>query len=189
MGEGHGQVIMEGGEQMMVVVGKLQLGELVEAVPLDGADDDGAGGIGRPDDGERAGDERVPMGAVELAVGFVEQFEEDRVGRGLIVLRDLFPDGDEAVAVGIGVLHQLVVVVIIENGVEMILLRVGDDPVDALEERGVDGVGRARGRYGRPRGSARARCRSRRRGWWGSSRPGASRPSRLRAASPAHCRD
>ncbi len=62
----------------------------------------------------------------------------------LVVGRHLRPDRNEAAGVGIGGLHQLRVGVIIEDGDELILFRLGEDPVDAIEKFGVDDVRRAR---------------------------------------------
>ncbi len=61
---------------------------------------------------------------------------------------DLLPDPDEARRVAVGILHQLGVVVKIEDGFHLPARRLLDGPVDAAKEVFVDGVRRRRRRVG-----------------------------------------
>ena len=121
-------------------------------------DDDGAHGIRDAYDGQRLGEQVVPFRCIELVLRLVQEFEEElRVPRirgislVLIMLRDLFPCCDEAVGVFVGMQHQFVVVMIIENGDQPRFLRLRHDPIDAAEKVGVDRVVRPGANMRRPR--------------------------------------
>ena len=135
---------MEGDEEVLVAVGKLQFGEFVETVPLHGADHNRSRGIARADRRQGPRDQRIPFFSGEGIMRLVQEFEENRVGLRLVVLGDLLPDGDEAGAVVVGILEQFAVGMIIEDDGEMVALGVGDDPVHALEEFRIDRVIRHR---------------------------------------------
>ena len=136
VGEFHGGVVVDGGDEVVVVGGKFEFAQEVEAVPGGGADDDVARGVGFADDGEAVLDEGVPGGDVELLVGFVEHFEEDGVGLVLVAFADLLPEGEEFGFVGGEVGGHGVVVVLVEDDGEVVGEGVFEDPVEGGEPGG-----------------------------------------------------
>src|SRR5439155_22325735 len=71
---------------------ELQAGQLLEAVPAGRANDDDPGRVGLADGCQKLGEERVPIGRVELFMRLVQYLEGD-VARGVgVARRDLAPE-------------------------------------------------------------------------------------------------
>ena len=78
VGEPERRVVVHRGDQA-VVVGQAQRGQRIEDVPADRADDHGALGVGRADDRQRVGEQRVPALGGHRVVRLVEQLEAQPV--------------------------------------------------------------------------------------------------------------
>lgn len=142
MGEGERVVVVEGDDEALVVGWEDESIQVAEVVPLSGAEDDDAIGVGLADGGEGLRDQGVPAVVVESAVGFVEDFEGE-VGDWNVLEGggDLAPEGEEARGFGVGVLIQFFVMMEVDDGFEVMVAGLLDGPLDAVEECGVDGVG------------------------------------------------
>ncbi len=123
----------------MVVVRQLQLVEIVDAVPVRRPDDQVARRIGDAHHLDDLGQDPVPGVAVEIAVRFVEQLEDHRVGLVAVAARHLAPGGaqqDGAVfRLGVGAVLEIVIV---EDDVQLMFLGLGNHPVELGEPLRID---------------------------------------------------
>ncbi len=83
-------------------------------------------------------------------MGLVEQLEGQRRRLGLVAFGNLPPQGEETLAVLVGLLEDFVVVVHIQDRDEPLPERLRDRPVDPREELRVDPVRGRLFRMGRP---------------------------------------
>ena len=93
---------------------------------------------------------RFHFSAVSLLFGSLSNSKRQRGRIVLVVLGDLLPEGQESLAVLVGLLEDAVVVVHVHHGNQPPLERLLDRPIDAVEELRVDPVGRRLLGMGRP---------------------------------------
>ncbi len=127
------------------IVGQFEVRKSGSVIPADGADDEGAGRVGAPNDVDRVGGELVPQfgSIVEDTDGFVQQFEDDSVGSILVALGDLFPDGQEMAAFAGRVGVELFEEVDVEHDAEVVPFGEVDEPIHLGEEAFVDSMVRS----------------------------------------------
>ena len=141
MGEVEWVVVVKADDQV-AVVRQHELGQAAKRTPLDGVDHDRSRRVVLAHDGERVRDQLVVLLSRQGAVGFVQQLEVQALGMIGIVFGDLLPEADEAIAMGVGLLGDAIVVVNIDQREQARVESAGHRPVDPREKLGVDGVRR-----------------------------------------------
>ena len=99
MGEGERAVVVNGDDEVPVLLGQVQFVQVLDAVPRCGPDDHRAVRVGLADHAQGLAEHGVPEFGRELLVRLIEDLEEHVVGGLLTVLGDLPPRGQEPLLV------------------------------------------------------------------------------------------
>ncbi len=119
MGELERAIVVDRGDQVAIVFGQLKGGQVADAVPTHRADNDLPRGIGGADYADCLTKHPVPLFGREVFVWFVEELEGQFGRIVLIMLGNLPPQGEESLAMLVGIVKDFLVVVHVHHGNKM----------------------------------------------------------------------
>jgi hypothetical protein len=133
---------VERGDEVMVIGRQVEGAEPGVAVPLHRPDDDVAHRVAAPHHPQGLVGNLVPQRGVHRAVRLVQQLEEHLRRVILVVPGDLFPQGQEPLAMVLGVEGHLVIALHVQDDVQVARQRPVDHLVHAGQEIGIDRIRR-----------------------------------------------
>ena len=128
---------------MAVVPGQLQAVQAVYAVPIHWSDHDQSRRIAAADDADGLGRQRVPLLRRQLVVRLVQQLQDQHGRIVAIVFGNLSPEGQEPLAVPLGLAEDFLVMVHVHHRGEPAPEGLADRPVHTVEEFRINAKGAA----------------------------------------------